>query len=156
MVGGGAVGSAQGLVQMRSWVGCGVAAGFPGGEGLVRWWRRQRPVRLSGQVPARRGGAMTWSQSKYSARAWQPGNRQVEVAGFDGVADVVGDAVFDGSHGGELAGDRVGDQASPAGVGTGAQVAGDLRSRIGPQAFDSGSSRCRRSGHRALITHVHH
>ena len=26
------------------------------------------------------------SQSKYSARAWQPGNRQV-VAGFDGVAD---------------------------------------------------------------------
>ena len=66
-VGAGAVGSAQGLVQMRSWVGVPRRV-FQAVKVLVRWWRRHSPARLSGQVcPA--GWAMMWSQSKYSARA---------------------------------------------------------------------------------------
>ena len=74
-----------------------------------------------------------------------------EVAGFDGVADVVGDAVFDGCHGGELAGDRVGDQPPPAGIGTGAQVAGDLRADRS-EAFGFGGQSLSPISASALIT----
>ena len=126
-VGAGAVGSAQGLVQMRSWVGVlGSRRVFPGGEGFGAVVASAQP----GEV-VRAGGAGGVGDDVVAVEVFgagvAAGEPAGEVAGFDGVADVVGDAVFDGCHGGELAGDRVGDQPPPAGVGAGAQVAGDLR-----------------------------
>ena len=57
--------------------GVGVASGFPGGEGFgaVVASAQAGEVVRAGLAPV--GWAMMWSQSKYSARAWQPGNRQV-------------------------------------------------------------------------------